>query len=230
MLRFTNLRLIFTLSAVLGSCTPEKPSASAPVPEVQKKTADSAQFKPFLCKRNEQILPSAEVDYLDVRRVVHDSGLSIVMHGKPCGATQAASCMSQLKELEHAPPPSAPDLSACPNRLCPEVVYALATQGDRAFRVESTDDLRTLLGTVDTPTEAWLLAMSNSRVGGLSCDDAETAGYREERPDFVLRMRWFSQTCEPIEKSEALFRVASTGQVTMTDRRTVSSEPGCVSN
>jgi hypothetical protein len=88
------------------------------------------------------------------------------------------------------------------------------------------------LDAIDTPTEAWIVAMSSGLVGPLVCAgqdvEARVSAYRKEGADYLLRERWASKPCRPLEITETLYRVTPAGQIAKTSSSIFSVDPeGC---
>lgn len=217
---------LFSLCSLGCSTQPASSSAPSPRPTASSAAAasEATRFQPFSCAEKERVRPRAGTTYVDVRRVVNGVGLSFLTQGVACRDAADGACAAQLRELETLSPPN-----TCLERRCPEVVYALTTTKDGVAKIEGREALLALFGAIDTPTEAWILAMAESHVGPISCDSLEFAAHQEQKSEFVLRERWYSKVCDPIEVSEALYRVTPAGFISPAGLRLYSRTEGCTS-
>jgi hypothetical protein len=179
--------------------------------------------------RGKRLALAIPVDYLAVKRVVpwEMGPLTYAERGRPCaGAADESACQKALLELEKR---SAPAPVPCPAELaCPERMYVITTHGATPQLWSSAEQLRQLLGPIDTADDAWLIAQAAEHLPPYSCADVETSAVRVVAGGYELRMRQCTKNCEPIEYTEHTYRVDRDGTVHHLGTRIVSSEPGCV--
>lgn len=240
--------IMFALALVAcGSERTAPPAQDPPQPEPKPTTPGQvppvppAAFMPFACPsasdgtgtpadillRATDLRLSREVDYLAI--VELRAGVKLVLgeRGTVCaGASDEATCRQAVSKLEDELP--RPEKKECLAQICTGLVYVLTTQGDAASVVHSVDELRTLLGPIDTSREAWLLAQVALGATPHACGDAELSAYRPlQTGGYELRERAFTQRCRPVEKSEIIYRVDDSSQRTV-EKTVLSSEGWCM--
>lgn len=183
--------------------------------------------------RGDALRPVLELDYLAVRRLVRTTWsqlASIAQRGTACErATQPAACIAALEQLDARF--ANEEGARCPGLECPGFTYVLTTRGDEAAVWSTPAELRRLLGPIDTPAEAWLMAQVAVRAGPYLCGEDEFAAHRSVAGGFELRERRYTRACHPVELSEIVYRVTTDGLVKASPRSVVRSDPnGCASS
>jgi hypothetical protein len=162
------------------------------------------------------------VDYVAVRRTDPSQTTIAGEGGKACASAQNQSSCSEM--LNAAGRSLLPAGATC-SLYCPFEHYAVTTQGD-LVKVWHTDaEIRTLLGEIDSPSEALaLLFTQRIRVG---CD-MTNAAYRVVPGGYEVR-RWEQiGSCPPTYQQGYVTRfIARDGSVTITAQEVVSSNNGC---
>jgi len=106
--------------------------------------------------------------------------------------------------------------------------YAILVRHGRPELLTTPAELSELLGSIDTPDEAWLMAMFSAKAVWPVCDQPEISAYRRQSATFELRERRFTNRC-PRTSSETIYRVGVDGSVTASKPSVVSIvEGGCV--
>ena len=215
---------------------PPKPAPSLPPTDFAGMECDprvGGDHDPLheLRARGDRLALAIPVDYLVVKRVVpwETTGETCAVRGEPCaGAPDDGACQRALHELEKK---SAPAAVPCPGGLsCPERMYVITTRGATPQLWSSAEQLRQLLGPIDTVDDAWLLAQAAEHLPPYVCGDAETSAARAVGSGYELRERRYTKNCDPIELTEHTYRVERDGAVRPLGSRVVRSEPGCVSS
>jgi hypothetical protein len=197
--------------------------------------------------RGDALHPALELDYLAVRRLVRAKNgdapalggsaaadwsqlASIAQRGSPCaGAMQADTCKQALEQLDarFANDPGA----LCTGVECPGFTYVVTSKGDEVAAWSTPAELERLLGAIDTPSEAWLMAQVAAHAGPYLCGEDEFAAQRTVAGGFELRERRYTSSCHPLELGETIYRVSAEGAVKTSPRSVVRSEPdGCASS
>jgi hypothetical protein len=241
-------QIVFALA--LGACGGERtahPAQEPPQPELKPTTpplaapAQPTAFMPFACPsptegtgtaadmllRATDLRLSREVDYLAIVELRAGERLVLGERGTVCsGASDQATCHKAVSTLEAELP--RPEKKVCLAQICTGLVYVLTTQGDVASVARGVDEVRTMLGPIDSPREAWLLAQVALGATTHACGDAELSAYRPlATGGYELRERAFTQRCRPVEKSEIVYRVDDTSQRTV-ETKVLSSEGWCM--
>lgn len=94
-----------------------------------------------------------------IKRVVPHQTMAYAERGAACGgAKDKVACLRELRELEKT---AAPAAISCPGSGdCPQRTYVLTTHGDTPQLCGSPEQIRRLLGPIDTADDAWLLAQA----------------------------------------------------------------------
>lgn len=155
------------------------------------------------------LAPAAGTDFVALRQNIELDPQIVSQWGTPCAtATDAAVCSAALEALVSDSP-----LVTSSGQLL--VTYDVAfTRGDDVQRVSTRAQLLELLGAIDTPNEAALLAFADRHT--MPCDDDNV---RAEGDGFVL-LGTIGSTCGgDVEHFE--ITVTASGQVTLGEREIV---------
>ena len=153
------------------------------------------------------------VDFLAVRRDASqgEAAAQVFWWGAACKtASMPDACKEELLSLSTSAP------LAFESGHGYDVVF---TRGDEVGRAPSIDSLLDLLGTIDTPTEAFLMAFASGQ--HIPCG---LENYRPEGTSFVFLTRSIDG-CGGIEEHEAM--VDRGGTVTEGESVTLSDEDPC---
>jgi hypothetical protein len=198
-------------------------------------TARSGEpFHAFACPKDEakaarsfgEALELAlDVDSLEV--ISHGGGhdqLTVAERGTKCsGATDLAACKAELTRQKLAWVQAQP---ACDD--CNGAILVITTRKDEIALWAQPEQALTLLGAIDTPTDAWLLMMARTGYSTYACGDSTSSGYRALPQGFELLRREWVSTCRPIERVEIVERFDRDGRVEPVRRTVIEHEPdGC---
>jgi hypothetical protein len=217
-------RLALILSAVVAAACAHS-STVAPSDE---------PFHAFACPKDEAkaarsfgdaLELALDVDSLEV--ISHGGGhdqLTVAAHGTKCsGATDLAACEAELARQKLAWAEAQP---ACDD--CNGAILVITTRKDEIALWALPEQALTLLGAIDTPTDAWLLMMARTGYSTYACGDSTSSGYRALPQGFELLRREWVSTCRPIERVEIVERVDRDGRVEPVRRTVIEHEPdGC---
>lgn len=107
--------------------------------------------------------------------------------------------------------------------------YFVVGTGNSFSALTTDDELRALLGPVDTPAEAWFWLMRSTGIGTFSCGAIEDSAHRNGPSGIELRVRRSVNACRPLTEALITYRVAPDGSVVEVERDIVRDEPdGCV--
>jgi hypothetical protein len=216
--------LALLVSALVGAACAHSPTA----------VHTDEPFHAFACPADETKAARAfgealelalDVDSLEV--ISHGGGhnqLTVAERGTKCSlATDLAACEAELARQKLT---WAEALPACAD--CNGAILVITTRKDEVALWAEPEQLLTLLGPIDTPTDAWLLLMARTGLSTYSCSDAASSGYRASPQGFeLLRREWIS-TCRPIERVEIVELFGRDGSVQPVRRTVVEHEPdGC---
>jgi hypothetical protein len=208
---------------------PTEPPAFAALP-CPPPGADDALERTEPVFRAAALKPAFEADYLSVRRQVPSAPRqTLAQRGNPCvGAVDAAECTRGLERLEQRFVATA---AKCERLDCAGAVYVLTTRAGEPRLWSKAEELPTLLGAIDTPAEAWLVAQMALGALPYLCGDAEFSAQRATPAGFELRERRYTQRCRPAELAEFVYRIASDGSAQQLSRTVVHSDPtACMSD
>jgi len=171
-----------------------------------------------------------EADYLIIKRVRAYDTATVAERGEACtGATSKSACQSVLGELERTGAPTAQPCPVSGDGDCPERMYVLTTHGDTPQLWSSPEQIRQLLGPIDTADDAWLLAQAVNHVPHYMCGDRDFSAIRADADGYELRERQYTSRC-PVELTEYRHRVNRDGTVRRLGSAVVDNEPGCSSS
>lgn len=163
------------------------------------------------------------LDYLELRERDFDGkSRTVSQTGTACKtATDMPGCSAKLAAL-----PTTPGFNQCVDHDCGHSLAS--TAGDAVASYNDAATVKTLLGTIDTPQEAALMAY----VAGysVSCTDKASGGVRPSADGNgydVLASR-LTKDCAPIEITGYYLKVDKSGQVTVQSSAVISSSPACV--
>jgi hypothetical protein len=165
--------------------------------------------------------------YVSVRRVTVDSIRILVSEkGSPCGdATDRDDCQKRLEMLHRAQMPLSCDAPPCPGEF-----YATTADGDSIRLWRKPQEMTDLLGSIDTPEEAWLLAQATTSIGPYACGDSEFSAFRIRKDGAIeLRQKTMTRACDPLQYSEARYIVAKSGRISSAGSPITSSDPATCS-
>jgi hypothetical protein len=91
--------------------------------------------------------------------------------------------------------------------------YFMVGTGNSFSALTTDDELRSLLGPVDTPAEAWFWLMRRTGIGLFSCGVLEDSAYRLGPSGIELRVRLGLNGCRPLTEALVTYRVARDGSV-----------------
>jgi hypothetical protein len=167
---------------------------------------------------------AAPVDH--VRFVQHYPGAETDMfatRGAGCEeSSEPQACEAKLAALEAEAQASTPE---CSERDCPPFVYAISLDRDQLTLHRSPDALLALLGTIDSPEEAWIMLMIHNGAPAHGCGDTESSGYRSVPSGFELMRRAYTSSCEPVERVETVDHVDRSGQIKRVGQTVLEHEP-----
>jgi hypothetical protein len=222
------LNTVLRAAALLG--------AAATVGCAHSSTAAHASetFRAFACPADEAKAARAfgdalalalDVDSLEV--ISHGGGhdeLTVAKRGKACsGATNPDACHAELSRLKQAWVGTHP---ACDD--CDGAIAVMTTRKDEVQLWSEPEPLLTLLGAIDTPTDAWLLMMARTGYSTYACGDASASAYREVPTGFELLRREWVSSCRPIERVEIVELFERGGSIKPLRRTVIEHEPdGC---
>ena len=222
--RLNTVHLTVLLSALLGSaCAHSSTSARS-----------DASFQAFACPTDEAkaarsfgdaLVLALDVDALEV--ISHGGGhdrLTVAERGAMCsGATDRAACRAEVARQKLAWVEAQP---ACDD--CNGAILVITTRQDEIALWAQPERVLTLLGAIDTPTDAWLLLMARTGLSTYSCGDASSSGYRTLSEGFELLRREWVSTCRPIERVEIVELFGRDGDVKPVRRTGVEHQTdGC---
>jgi hypothetical protein len=174
--------------------------------------------------RGSSLKLAVPVDHLTVTRVSGTEREPVAVVGDACsGASDAAACQKALDELVRAAPASTPCDSE--NYRCIESVYAVTTTGDAVKLWTSPEQMRELLGEIDSPSEAWVLAQAKEHEPPYLCDDEDSSAQRTIEGGYELRVRRYTKGCRPLEKTELVYRIGRDGAVERLSSKVIESNP-----
>lgn len=191
-------------------------------------SADDARERTEIAFRAAALQPAFEADYLSVRRD-DKPPQAMAERGSACaGAADAAACTRALEQLEKQFAKSAPK---CEQLDCAGAVYVLTTRAGEPRLWSKPEEVRELLGAIDTAAEAWLVAQVALGAMPYLCGDADVSAQQATPAGFELRERRYTKRCKPAELSELVYRVASDGVAQAVSRTVVQSDPtACMSD
>jgi serine/threonine protein phosphatase PrpC len=231
--RAVSLILAIVVVVLLSRRLPvEKPAASAATRKARQASElakPPAEFVAFACPAQEvngsPVLPTALASPYDHVQVViaTPAGQAWAQRGQPCSAASApAECLASYRQrrLELSPPrrPCTDD-HGCPSSAC-----AVTTLGDKVQTWCSEAELRSLVGTVDSAAEAFLLAHAQSGAALPICGVAEMSAFRKQAEGYELRERRYTKACRPVERTEFIYLVRSDGGSRLLSRDVLSSD------
>lgn len=172
-----------------------------------------------------------EVDSLDLVADEFGSIAVVASLGTRCAtATDVAACNAAVDGVVAPPvdPETTPeqgpgfDLGQCV-QIC--LTYTLvATKGDEVLVIRDAPGVKELLGAVDTATEAaWMVQMEGYN---MACDDAEKSGVRAAGEGWEVAATKVTSGCDPVEVSQYLLAVDSSGAVAELDESVIESDSG----
>jgi hypothetical protein len=105
--------------------------------------------------------------------------------------------------------------------------HLLATTGDAAEGFAGRDDVRALLGTIDNPDEALVLAWADG--DSVTCGDREQSAQRVS-PDggFDVVTTHYRSVCSPIVRVRTQWHVTEDGEVEALDEDVISRSLACI--
>ena len=102
--------------------------------------------------------------------------------------------------------------------------YIAVNRGDTNEIIAAPDDLVTFLGTIDTPTEAAMVAFAHEYEWDIDGgDEPATGGVRATDDGYELIVTELVQSCEPVVRERVLLTVSSEGEVSDTRRQVFSA-------
>jgi hypothetical protein len=188
-------------------------------------SAESAAFVSVPCAERSLPMPE-DVEYVQLRQLLSGFNTVLLTKGTPCNGPEREECLAAVTNFENY---STKETEfPCHDVSCPMQTYAIVGRRGRPELLTTPSDLRKLLGTIDTPDEAWLIAMFSAKAVWPVCDQPEASAYRRRSSTFELRERRYTNRC-PLTLSETIYHVGRDGSVTSSKPSVVSVvEGGCV--
>jgi hypothetical protein len=199
--------LSLSLAPFLGACS----------------SIDTDSFSAVACGADQQpdylagLSPTSPVDYLELRQV--DDGTPMPSqppgkHGEPCAkATDKAACEAKLAAANSG---TGFHLGECGAELCRNM-FLVVNAGDEVSVVSTADGVKALLGKIDAPAEAVMIAaLAGYRV---SCNIPGQGGVKtgsDGQAYEVLATRMTS-SCQPIEVTLFDLGIDASGNVKQID-------------
>lgn len=157
--------------------------------------------------------PAVRLDYISVREVGPDSVKKVLEEtGAPCAVAHLPSaCLAKLEELERNA------AQMVPKRGHTSMVYVVTVQGDQPRLWRTENELKTLLGPIDTLAEAWFWLFLKKRVEpycGIQLPGCEA----RVGDEFELRARK-EYRCGVYVFTDSVYRVSASGAIRLMRRR-----------
>lgn len=148
----------------------------------------------------------------------------VVTLGVECqGAADASACKKALEDANHQSAALAPLES--PYR---GYVHAVSQVQASVSRHDGLGDVVKLLAPIDTPAEAWIVAMAYGELSQPACADANVSASAQRAGAILLRSRYISRRCEGsngLERSEIVLSVDQAGHVEILSRKVIEQPP-----
>jgi len=220
------------VSAALASLTPGCGDGDDDGP------VDMEGMKPPIChsvnvQRFIEIAPALEVDSLQLVRIEDPSApvVEVVdVYGTWCAtAVDGEACISAVNAAI-APTSETATLPLEGFRLgdcvdfCPDW-YLVTTRQDEVTVIRDKAGILALLGDIDTPAEAFLVAALQQYTVGC---DADRYGVRAVDGGYEVAATRLTSVCEPIETTQYLLSVKADASLGVLDESVIDSNSGCV--
>lgn len=174
----------------------------------------------------EGLQPGIPIDYVEMRRTdpSGSSATAIAQAGVKCEtATDRTACSNNLNSLNST---NGFHISCLPGAC---IHYLATTAGDAVSAVTSAAQLRSLLGAIDSPQEALLMAFAQDY--DISCSDKEQGAVRAvaDGNGYEVLGTKLTRDCDPVEVTGYRLHVSRDGNIAVLSERVISSQKGvCV--
>jgi hypothetical protein len=206
---------------VKAETRPQPKAASEPVFQAFPCAEDDASDEARLAHKANLLTMPMAVDYVSVRRLGPGLDQTLAERGEPCASGKnVRACKNQLQELVAR----VGNQDECRGPDCLAITYALVRRGDELSLHSSPAQLQRLFGGLDTPMEAFFVAMASAHLNPAGCD-AEFSAYRQVEGGYEIRKREYTKRCQPVELTEFVYRVTAEGAVEELKRKVLKSEP-----
>jgi hypothetical protein len=152
------------------------------------------------------------------------SSSPLLRMGSMCsGARDPNRCAHDVQRKRAALVPK----DSCRGLKCPDgsFLYALTTLGDHVRIYRSEAELIQLLGTIDTPMEAWLLVAAKHPGTLPVCEAPEFAMHRKVPEGYELKLRILTSRCKPLLEENFLYMVTHEGTLSQISRVDALRQP-----
>lgn len=190
-----------------ATTTPEPSPAPAPsmTPEERATLPCSDGWSNFATG----VKPASPLDYFEIRRTLsfhsQGQGLPWFLSGKACAtAKDVPACEAKVKGAAS----QEGFFVSCHPSEC--VHFVVATRGDEVIVAKTAAEVKALLGPIDSPSEAWLIALTHDYYV-YGCD-APAKTKQEPGGSFLLEAGRTLSTC-PITSELVRIRVTPSGAV-----------------
>lgn len=172
--------------------------------------------------------PAIAVDYVALMRGGgrRSTPSPLMEAGRKCAtAKDQRDCELKLSGL---PPPERGMNIACVPSYCDH--FLIATSGDDVIVVDTIDEVKNFLGTIDTPNEAVLMAWANEYHPGDAflgtCELAKGQGIKQSKAGYVFDASKTLSLC-PIKTEKMVLQVSPAGAVKVVQSKGVTKTTAC---